>query len=75
MKKYLAIAELAANYAELYNSELRRALILEQQRKVLIIAPDHRTKMKTLGKNGNKIIQLYQEGYQKASKISRFLYE
>ena len=49
-------------------------LELEEKGKVLIVAPDGYFKGGSLAKDKNQIIQIYEEGYEKARMISDFIY-
>ena len=73
MKEYPAVKQAMINKAELYNRQLREALELEKQGKVLIIAPEEKPQIKTLGKDVSEIIKLHDVGYRDAEKIVDFL--
>ena len=60
--------------SELYNRQLKEALELEEKGKVLIVAPDGYFKGGSLAKDKNQIMQIYEEGYEKARMISDFIY-
>jgi predicted patatin/cPLA2 family phospholipase len=58
---------------ELYNQSLKKALDYEKEGKVLIISPDSSKGIGTLTKDKNKLMRLYNEGYEKADKIKNFI--
>ena len=72
-KKYPGAAEALANRYETYNKALREAFELEQEGKVLIIAPDDISGLKTLSQDHVELEKLYQKGYRDAQKIEAFL--
>ena len=74
MKKYPAMVPLMRHKSELYNRQLKEALELEEKGKVLIVAPDGYFKGGSLAKDRNQIMQIYEEGYEKARMISDFIY-
>ena len=74
MKKYPAMVPLMQHKSELYNRQLKEALELEEKGKVLIVAPDGYFKGGSLAKDKNQIMQIYEEGYEKARMISDFIY-
>lgn len=72
-KKYPQAAKALRNRADAYNRELKEALELEKEGKVLIVAPDTIEGMKTLTKDRGKIIEMYQKGVQDGTRIEEFL--
>lgn len=58
---------------KLYNQSLKKALDYEKEGKVLIISPDSSKGIGTLTKDKNKLMRLYNEGYEKADKIKNFI--
>ncbi len=72
-KKYPKAAEVIINRYEVYNSSLIEILELEKQGKVLIIAPDDISGLKTLTKDHKPLRKLYAKGYAEAEKIKDFL--
>ena len=62
-----------SNSAETYNSELRRCYELEQEGKLLFIAPDDYIRMCPLSKKRKEIIDLYNLGYSKGAQIETFI--
>ena len=74
MKKYPAMVPLMQHKSEIYNRQLKEALDLEKRGKVLIVAPDGYFQGGSLAKDKNQIIQMYEEGYEKAGKIYEYLY-
>ena len=67
------IAEALANRAGLYNLQLDLAKKYEREGKVLILAPDDISGMKTLTKDLNAIESLYAKGYADAFAIADYL--
>lgn len=67
--KYPASAKGLALRAERYNQTVRRALKLEQQGTVCVIAPDSTEGMSTLTKDRQALEKMYQKGYQDAAKL------
>ena len=70
---YPAVAKALENRAALYNSQLRDAIRLEREGRVLILAPDDIMGMGTLTKDREKLRILYEKGMNEARKLSRFL--
>ena len=62
-----------AHRADTYNAQLDHAMKLEQQGKVLILAPDDIGKMKTLTKDRIVMEKLYHKGYEAGKQIPGFL--
>ncbi len=62
-----------ARRAATYNRELRRALALERDGRVLIVAPDDIAGMKTFGKTPEASEALYQKGLRDAAAIPAFI--
>lgn len=71
--KYPAIADAMAKRAEVYNAQLRTALEMEKEGRLLILAPDDIMGLKTLTKDKPKLKKLYQKGLKDAEKIQAFL--
>ena len=59
--------------ADKYTEGLEKALELQEEGKVLIVAPDDILGMKTLTKDPDKLSALYDKGYHDAEKIKEFL--
>ena len=59
--------------AETYNRELREALKLQREGKVLVVAPTDIGKLKTLNRDFSDLDKLYCSGYQDAQAINKFL--
>ena len=74
MGKYPSMIPLMEHKSELYNRQLKEALDLEKSGKALIIAPDGYFKGGSLAKNKKQIMQMYEEGYEKAQVINDFIY-
>lgn len=72
-RKYSAAAEVIRNRYKVYNQSLREILELEKQGKVLIIAPDDISGLKTLTKDHEPLRKLYAKGYAAAERIKPFL--
>ncbi len=73
MLRYPKIKEDLINKAELYNRQLCKALELEIEGKVLIVAPENEADISTLEKDKDKIRKIYDEGYLAASLIKAFI--
>ncbi len=71
--KYPEISKALYNRFNVYNESLKKALEYEKQGKLLILAPESSKGMGTLTKDKEKLMSLYNEGYQKATKISEFI--
>ncbi len=72
-KTYPGAARAIRSRAETYNRQLREALKLEKEGKVLIVAPDNIGRMKTLTKDRDAIVELYHKGLKDAEKILEFI--
>lgn len=70
---YPKIKEKIINRYKIYNSQLKEILNLEKDGKVLIIAPEIKPNMDTLGRDRKEIEKLYHEAYDKAEKIEDFI--
>lgn len=70
---YPKIKEKIINRYKIYNSQLKEILNLEKDGKVLIIAPEIKPNMDTLGRDIKEIEKLYYEAYDKAEKIEDFI--
>lgn len=68
-RRYPASAKGLYLRAERYNQTVRRALKLEQQGTVCIIAPDSTEGMSTLTKDRAALEKMYQKGWQDAGKL------
>ncbi len=73
LKKYPAAAKLAAEYANTYNRQLELALKLEKEGRALIITPEGFSEMKSMGKDKEQILRLYNEGYSRGEAVMDFL--
>lgn len=67
--RYPAAAKGLALRAERYNQTVRRALKLEQQGIVCVIAPDSTEGMATLTKDKQALEAMYRKGWQDAGKL------
>ena len=72
-KHYPATAKALYDRHLSYNEGLKKALELEKEGKILIIAPDNIKGLGTLTKDDGKLTALYNEGYKKAEKIVSFI--
>lgn len=72
-KKFPMISKALDRRYQTYNSSLELALGYEKSGKVLIIAPDNCDGLKTLTKDKDKLMLLYNDGYKKAELIKEFL--
>ena len=72
-RKYPAAAEQLACRASKYNAGVERALELQGQGKVLVVAPDDVCGVGTLTKDSAPLKRLYGKGYAAAEQISSFL--
>lgn len=68
-----AMKQAVSNSAKIYNSELSRCYELEQEGKLLFIAPDDYIRMRPLSKKRKEIIDLYNLGYSKGAQIETFI--
>lgn len=73
MRAYPRIREDLKRRTETYARGLARLRELEQEGKVLIIAPGARAEIDTLGRNTEIIANLYNEGYERAAEIEEFV--
>ena len=72
-RKYPKLSDAIDLMTQKYTDNLTRALELQEEGKVLIIAPDDILGMKTLTKDPEKLSALYDKGYQDAEKIKEFI--
>jgi predicted patatin/cPLA2 family phospholipase len=72
-RHYPEAAKVFARRALTYNRQLREALELEKQGKVLIVAPDSIAGMKTLGTDPEAGETLYQKGIKDGQAIGAFV--
>ena len=72
-RKNPQVANLIRNRCSLYNVQLKEALQLEKENRVLILAPDTIDGLSTLDKDPVKLEALYQKGVVEAEKIHSFL--
>ena len=71
--KYPNAAKALTFRSRLYNDQLKDVTELERQGRALIVAPDDISGMKTLTKDKDAIVALYQKGYKDAEAISSFI--
>ncbi len=72
-RKYPAVAKKLCERGEVYNRQLEECKKLEEEGKVLIIAPESIGEMKTLTKDRNEIKALYVRGFHDGAQIANFL--
>lgn len=72
-KEFPEAARAMSRRADVYNSQLRYAKRLEQEGRLLIIAPDDIGDMSTLKRDREAIERLYYKGYHDAEAITGFL--
>ena len=73
MKDYPLMKELILNKADLYNSQLDEAIQLEEEGKILILAPKEKPELGSLSKDKEEILRIYKEGYETAKRIRDFI--
>ena len=71
--KYPNAAKALTFRSRLYNDQLKDVTELERQGRALIVAPDDISGMKTLTKDKDAIVALYQKGYRDAEAIGSFI--
>ncbi|MCR5594874.1 MAG: patatin family protein [Lachnospiraceae bacterium] len=71
--KYPYTADAICRRCDVYNEELKLALSLEEEGKLLILAPDDISNMKTLTKDVTILNRLYRKGYTDALKVKDYL--
>lgn len=71
--RYPKVAEALKHRAERYNLALDRALELEQQGKLLILAPESDCGLKTLTRDVRKLQAMYENGLRDGRKVREFL--
>ncbi len=72
-KKYMGSRKAIQNRALLYNKQLKEILQLEEEGKVLILAPDSIKGLGTLSKNHEALDLLYYKGYYDGQKVLPFI--
>lgn len=72
-KLYPASAEKLYKRAEVYNESVKRAIELEKEGRLLIIAPDDTCGVDTLAKDKKSLDALYRKGIKDAEKIPPYL--
>lgn len=73
MKDYPRAAAGLKNRAAQYNADVKRALELEKEGKLLILSPDSIGQMKTLSRDNKMLHRLYLKGFNDARDIDSFL--
>ena len=73
-KKYPKAAARMEQRAENYNAWLDKAVSMERQGKVLIIAPDDTCGMDTLTRDTSAMKKFYEKGFQDGGAITRYLH-
>ena len=71
--RYPRAARDLAKRGEVYNEQLERCRKLEEEGKVLILAPESIGGMKTLTTDTDILMNLYEKGYSDAEKIPAFI--
>ncbi len=71
--EYPMAASAMTSRAEIYNRQLRAAHDLEEEGKLLIVAPDNIEGMSTLSKDRDAIRDLYAKGYEDGSRTIPFV--
>ena len=72
-KEYPKTAEAIAARGALYAEGIKKALALQEEGKVLIVAPDDIGNLKTLTKDAAVLDKLYKKGFRDARNIRRFI--
>ena len=72
-RSFPAAAEVMAKRAYIYNHQLEQAIELEKEGKVRILAPYSIEGMDTLTRDKNKIIHMYELGYEDAARLRNFI--
>ena len=72
-RKFPEAAKALEGRAERYNAQLDKAVQMEKEGKVLILAPDDIGQMKMLKKDLDAMETLYQKGYNAGKQIKSFL--
>lgn len=72
-RKYPVLSEKILNLSEKYNGSLEYAMKLEEEGKLVIVAPDRVAPIRTLIKDREMIKKLYLKGYRDGRMISEFV--
>ena len=72
-KEYPKTAEAIARRNALYAEGVKKALALQEEGKVLIVAPDDIGSLKTLTKDAAVLDKLYKKGFRDARNIGNFV--
>lgn len=72
-RKYPAMREALSNRGRMYNEQLELIDKLEDEGEILVIRPERPVEVDRLEKDISKLTALYEEGYQMAKKINRFI--
>lgn len=73
LKDYPESAKLMYTMVDKYNENIEQLKALQQEGKVLIIAPDDCCGVNTLKRNKDNLTNLYNKGYKDAEKIKAFI--
>lgn len=73
IQSYPKIKRAVENRSFIYNEQLNQIIELEKDDKVLILSPEKKPEMDTLGKNKDEILRVYNEGYLEAERIKSFI--
>ncbi len=72
-RKYPNFSEAMSSAAYTYSKQLENALKLQEEGRVLILAPDDIMGLGTLTRDKEKLVKLYEKGYSDAQKIKAFI--
>ncbi len=72
-RKYPQFSKTMKAASDVYSSQLKEALQLQEEGKALILAPDDIMGLGTLTRDKDKLLKLYEKGYHDAQKIKPFL--
>lgn len=73
-RKYPAMRRALANRSKMYNEQLELVDRLEAEGKVFVIRPERPIEVDRLEKDISKLTSLYEEGYELASQIDKFIF-
>lgn len=73
MKKYPAAAEAVFTRHDVYRKQLQKCLALQEEGKVLIVAPDDTCGVDTLKRTPESLDALYRKGYEDGAAIGEFI--
>ena len=73
MKKYPASAKSVFGRHDVYAKQLARCLALQEEGKVLVVAPDDTCGVDTLKRTPETLDALYRKGYEDGAAIREFI--